>query len=520
MPRRTSPAFGASQIERRAACRIAILAAVSAAAVLLGAEQASTPTQPTATYCNPLSIPDYPIGVRARDIVPGTPVGPGNMWLLDRMEQFRELADVTVLWHDRKWYMYPSVDMAWVSGDGGATWQHHPLNVRDIGYAPTVVRHKGRFLLMASESEVYTSASPLGPFTPMGRIALPPGLPSQIDPMLFSDDDGRLYYYWGCTPAGGIYGVELDTENPTRILGEPAKLIGFEPDRFPWQRVGDWNEDPNAGWIEGSWMLKRNGTYYLTYSAGGTENRTYAVGCVTSKTPLGPFTPQKNNPVLRSTSGLVTGTAHGSFVEGPNNSLWAFYTLRAAVAHGFERRLGMDPAYIGADGELHVDPPSSLPQRLTGGGRGAAHAGWVPLNANRWTTASTTAAHLTARLAVDDDLRTWWQPDAGDKAPLLTSTLVGNATVRAIRIAWRDIGIDTRRGIAPGPFRYRVEVRNAPDTWTTVLDRSHSTEDLLIDYRECPPTRGDAARLVILGVPRGITPGVAEFTVFGDVTRR
>ena len=26
-------------------------------------------------------------------------------------------------------------------------------------------------------------------------------------------------------------------------------------------------------------MFKRNGTYYLTYSAAGTENRTYAMGC-------------------------------------------------------------------------------------------------------------------------------------------------------------------------------------------------------------------------------------------------
>ena len=44
---------------------------------------------------------------------------------------------------------------------------------------------------------------------------------------------------------------------------------------------------------------------------------------------------------------------------------------------------------------------------------------------------------------------------------------------------------------------------------------SESAEDLLIDYRECKPTTGTRARLVILGSPKGITPGVAEFTVFG-----
>ena len=74
---------------------------------------------------------------------------------MDKQQQFRELADVSVLWHEGAWYMYPSVDMAWVSKDGGATWQHHPLNIRDVGYAPTIVKHKGKFLLMASESPVY-----------------------------------------------------------------------------------------------------------------------------------------------------------------------------------------------------------------------------------------------------------------------------------------------------------------------------------------------------------------------------
>lgn len=473
------------------------------------------------TYCNPLSIPNYPIGRNARDLVLGAPTNSSDfLWLLGHKEQYRELADVSVLWHENKWYMYPSVDMAWVSSDGGVTWQHHPLNVRDLGYAPTIVKHRGKFLLMGSNSPVHTADSPLGPFTPVGRIPTPRNLPSQIDPMLFSDDDGRLFFYWGCTANDGIYGVELDPEDPTKLRGESQRLIAFEPDVYPWQRVGDWNENPNAGWIEGAWMIKRNGTYYLTYCGAGTENGTYAVACVTGNSPLGPFTQQKNNPVLRSTTGLVTGTAHGSFVEGPNNSLWAFYTVRAGVIHGFERRLGMDPAWIGDNGELRVSPASSLPMRMTGTSKGAEPTGWVPLNANRQSRGSSTAANLTTRLAVDNDLRTWWQPDTGDKSPVLTTAFTSNSTVHAVRIAWRDIGLNTRQGAVPGPYRYKVEVETAPNTWVAVIDRSDNTEDLLIGYRECAPTKATAARLVILGAPPGITPGVAEFTLFGNAVKR
>lgn len=209
------------------------------------------------TTCNPLSIPNYPIGRECRHIQLGDAIKSQGLWLLDHCEQFRELADPSVLWHDGKWYLYPSVDMAWVSDDAGATWAHHPLNIRDVGYAPTIVRHRGKFLLMASGGEpvVYSSDSPLGPFAPLGKIVLPPNLPGQTDPMLFSDDDGRLYYYWGCSPTSGIYCIELDSTEPWKVVGKPVHAIAFEPVVHTWQCVGEWNENRHVSWIEGAWML-------------------------------------------------------------------------------------------------------------------------------------------------------------------------------------------------------------------------------------------------------------------------
>ena len=116
------------------------------------------------TYCNPLPIPNYPVGRVVRDLRDGDKTDGSFLWFVDRVEQYRELADPTAIWHDGRWILYPSVDMAWVSADMGATWQHHPLNLRDVGYAPTVVRQGDRFLLMASSSSIYASSSPLGPF--------------------------------------------------------------------------------------------------------------------------------------------------------------------------------------------------------------------------------------------------------------------------------------------------------------------------------------------------------------------
>jgi hypothetical protein len=162
-----------------------------------------------------------------------------------------------------------------------------------------------------------------------------------------------------------------------------------------------------------------------------------------------------------------------------------------------------------------------LPQRLPTASKGAEPTGWLPLNQLPKTVGSSDAPNLSGRLAADDDLRTWWQPAPDDKAPTLTSDLANpNAVVHAVRVIWRDVGLNTKKGVHAGPFRYRVEVQTAPDKWTTVIDRSQSTDDLLIDYRECPPTPGRMARLVIVGAPPGLTPGVAEFTVFGEVRKQ
>jgi hypothetical protein len=72
--------------------------------------------EPPATYCNPLPIPNYPIGLFARNVINGGP-DTREGWLLGHSEQFRELADPVVLWHDGKWYLDRSSDMAWFSED-------------------------------------------------------------------------------------------------------------------------------------------------------------------------------------------------------------------------------------------------------------------------------------------------------------------------------------------------------------------------------------------------------------------
>ena len=119
----------------------------------------------------------------------------------------------------------------------------------------------------------------------------------------------RVYAYYSGRHTDGIYGVELDRKDLTRFASPPKRLWTFDNSHV-WERYGDNNEGAEVSWLEAPWMTKRNGRYYLQYSAPGTEWKTYAVGVYTAKSPLGPFTYARRNPILVHRNGLINGTGH------------------------------------------------------------------------------------------------------------------------------------------------------------------------------------------------------------------
>lgn len=458
------------------------------------------------TYCNPTPLPDYPIGRNCYKA--------DNHYKCD----YRETADPTVIYEDGKWYLYPSCGMAYVSEDF-VTWKHVRIEPYDCGYAPTVVKHKGIFYLLASSSELYSSDNPLGPFKSLGYLRDPDGEKVLVDdPMIFSDDDGRLYLYSGC--GGRICGVELDSDNPTQLLS-PIKVM-FEMDTLnhPWERIGDWNQDDTYSWVEGSWMYKRDGRYYLTYSAPGTEWVTYAMGAYIGDSPLGPWKYMDSSPFLIKRDGIVKGTGHGSIVDGPNNTAWVFYTCCMCYAGEFERRIGYDPIGFLPDGTIMPVKASEIPQFAPGildTPELFNDAGFVPLTQHSRCAESSASPGRDGLYAIDDSMITWWQPSPDDKEPTLTVKICEDGLpIHSARIIWRDVGLSLEKNVMAGPFRYRVDAQNLDGNWITVLDKSDNGVDMNIDYNILTPMTAKAVRLVILGKPEGIEPGVTNFTVFGS----
>ena len=455
------------------------------------------------TYCNPLPLPDYPRGVLTYPPKPEA--------------SYRETADPSVIYEDGKWYLYSSGHMAYKSEDF-IHWEHCPIDPENIGYAPTVVKHKGQFILMANifasptgDNPIYSAPTPLGPFTHLGALKDKNGNIFKVtDPMLFSDDDGQLYLYYG-GGADGIYGVKLDPDDPTQIVSDPVNLIRFRPENT-WECLGEWNEDKSNSWLEGGWMYKHNGVYYLTYCAPGTEFASYAMGAYTSDQPLGGFKPQKNNPFAFKNAGLIRGSGHGCVVDGPNGTIWAFYTSICNFLHSFERIIGMDEVVIDENGELSCKV-TEIPQPTPGTHE---NPGLIPLTFRRDASATSSAPGREPIYGLDDSVLTWWQPDRNDPAPVYSVNLRVPFTVCASRLLWREVGLDYQKGVLPEPIRYVIQGFR-PDTgeWVTLVDESKNTRDMKIDYQTFEPVVIDKARLLLTPHKGEFQPGLISFTLFG-----
>jgi xylan 1,4-beta-xylosidase len=482
-------------------------------------------------YCNPL-----PIEASSRD---GSPQGVN-------------LGDVTVVGEAGKYYLFGTGGGGWVSEDL-VNWRYRGVEMRQgrVPVAPHVVKYKGQFYLSGNDAPLYRAPSILGPYDVAGEWTDVSGKPfagvangrqwvGAFDVDLFVDDDDRPYLYYSARSTEGIDVVPLDPAHLNRFTAPPKRLFGFDPSHV-WERYGEMNEYPDVSWIEGPWMLKRKGTYYLQYSASGTQWLSYATGMYTGKSPLGPFRYSPVNPVLRKTTGVVTGTAHGSIVEGPDGNLWQFYTIVLSNPPG-GRRVGMDPVSFDARGNLIVRGPSDTPQWGPGVVADPARqgdSGSLPLTINKMRAMNSKSAFSSQRpgheaaYAVDNSTGTWWEPSEDDRRPSITVDLgpatefdpVQRFTVDSSRILFsapRGFGRPGALPAAPAAdgvvaHRYTIETSNDGKTFTTLLDKTQNGVTKYVEFDELPPTACRFVRLTLTGWPRnaGTPLGIVEFTVFG-----
>jgi beta-xylosidase len=325
-------------------------------------------------YCNPLNIEyKYQYLRRLRH-------GGAN-----KATVYREAADPSLVLFKGLYYLFPSMTAGFLTSEDLVEWSFHELgdNIPIYDYAPDV-RVIGDYLYfcaskMRGTCSFFRSKNPLA--EPFVEIK---GTFTFWDPNLFLDDDGRLYFYWGASNMTPIYGVELDAQT-MKPKSDPMVLLGSDKASRGYERIGDDHIPPkteeeieaqaeamvhqmmsapeeqrqaqglateadakkmallvmgNNPYIEGSWMTKHKGVYYLQYAAPGTEYNIYADAVYVSSSPLGPFTLAKNNPYSYKPGGFINGAGHGSTLEDKDGRFWHSSTMSISINETVERRLG------------------------------------------------------------------------------------------------------------------------------------------------------------------------------------
>ncbi len=176
---------------------------------------------------------------------------------------------------------------------------------------------------------VATSKNPASDFKVQGYIE---GLKSMIDPCVFVDDDGQAYLYYG----GGARceGGKLK-DNMMEVDGQMQPMLGLED------------------FHEATWVHKRNGIYYLSYSDNHDANRDKEgvkgdnrMRYATSNNPLGPW---KYQGIYMDPTDSYTN--HGSIVQF-KKKWYAFYHNSALSNQDWQRSICFDRLYYNQDGTI------------------------------------------------------------------------------------------------------------------------------------------------------------------------
>lgn len=442
-------------------------------------------TDEVRTYCNPLDI-DYSYMV----------------YNSDRNLSYRSGADPAVVEFRGEYYMFVTRSHGYWHSEDLVQWNF--ITPKSIWYpqgcnAPAAHNYK--------DSLLYVTGDPSGSMSILytddpksGRWEATPAILHDLqDPDLFIDDDGQAYMFWGSSNLFPIRGRKLDMKDRFLVRSETFELFNTDSTAHGWERFGENHSDRSIrAYIEGGWMTKHNGKYYMQYGAPGTEFNVYGDGVYTADSPMGPYTYQAHNPMSYKPGGFMNGAGHGSTVRDTDGSYWHFATMSLSAIVNWERRICLFPTFFDEDGIMYCDNeygdyPHFAPSEK---GKKGGFTGWMLLSYGRPVTASS-YAEGSARKAegfsdanrpvvspdfkpanlTDENCKTYWLAKENSDKEWVCIDLGEPCSIHALQINYFDHETGLY-GRVPGlRQRYILESSSDGSRWSVIEDRSGSDKD-------------------------------------------
>lgn len=266
-------------------------------------------------------------------------------------------ADPEIHVFDGRYYVYPTTSRSFdeqtyfecFSSDDLTHWTNEGviLDFNDIlwttqfaAWAPTCAHKNGKYYLYFSAGDgagigVAVADHPAGPFRDALGHPLVYGYPhgaQAIDAHCFQDDDGRAYLYFG-----GHGKCVVAPLTPTmRAFNRDFRDI-----------------TPSATYVEGPFMVKRKGLYYLMWSEGGWGDNTYRAMYGVADNPYGPFA--SGGLLLQNNEVVGTSAGHHSVMRLPGTDddwVICYHRRPLSETHHNHRVVCLDRLVFNLDGSI------------------------------------------------------------------------------------------------------------------------------------------------------------------------
>jgi hypothetical protein len=267
----------------------------------------------------------------------------------------------------KTFYIFSTTDGLWINFSGDPAvysstdflhWKLAPLSLPSIWpkqplWAPSIVRHprNGKYYLIyaiGNGTYIASSSSPLGPWTNATSGTTAAGAPlygsgemwGQSDwfDAQFFVDTATIYMTFGGGGKCGIAKIAFDAEGRASIDNGDPRMTNGTAHKFK-QLEG------LSGYLEGSCMFKKDGTYFLTYSNSACQD--YNVRWAAASSPVGPFTASNKIIIQRNNNDHILGPGHNSILEY-NGSHYIVYHRQHYPYVDVKRQVCIDPITVGS----------------------------------------------------------------------------------------------------------------------------------------------------------------------------
>lgn len=237
------------------------------------------------------------------------------------------------------------------------TWTKHShvLDIKDVKWAaysvwaPSIIAANNKYYLFFSANDIQSdgefggigvavSDNPAGPFVDaIGKPLINKFYngAQPIDQFAFRDTDGSMYLYYGgwrhC--------------NVARLSSDLLSIIPFADGQT-------FKEITPENYVEGPFVFKRKGKYYLMWSEGGWTGPDYSVAYAIGDSPAGPF--KRVDKILKQDPKIATGAGHHSVINIPGTDDWyiVYHRRPLNTTNGNHREICIDRMYFDKNDQI------------------------------------------------------------------------------------------------------------------------------------------------------------------------